>query len=173
MSLQSREQLAHFLGTKEATTFTRLAKGFSELSSSLATTTQEKKYIDGSADSITTSIEASWTISGDVYTENDANDLLYDLAYHRKRGDDAVVVMLVAQMWKPGTNNPELDFKGYKQECTFAPDNSGGGTAEESVTFSGELKAKGDPIYGWITVTKPGDGTPGTATFSATEPDAA
>ena len=173
MSLQPREQLAHFLGAKDATTFSRLGKGFAELTNSMAPTTQEKKYIDGSSDSITTSFDVSWAVNGDVYTENDANQLLYDLAYKRAKGDDAVLAMLVAQLWKPGTNNPATDFKGYKQEVTWAPDNSGGGTAEDSVTFSGELKAKGDMIEGWITITKPSGGGIWTATFSETEPDAA
>jgi hypothetical protein len=168
MPLQSRDQLAHFLGPKGGP-YTRLGKGFAELTNSMSPTTQEKKYIDGTGDSITTSYDITWAVNGDVYSDDPANELLYKMAYNRVKGADAYVEMLTCQFWVPSEFTP-VAFEGYKQEMSWAPDNSGGGSAEESVTFSGELKAKGDKIDGWITVTPGVDGAAATAVYSATPP---
>ena len=172
MGLQNRGQLAHFLADKDETAYTRLSKGFGELSSSKNPQTQEKTYIDDSTDSVTTGYQTSWSVSGDVYTEDAANELLLDLAIKEAKGDEAVVYMLVARLWEPSANNPETVCKGFKQKCSWVPDNDGGGSGGESVTFSGSLNAKGDRVHGWITITRPSSGGTWTAEFSETEPAA-
>jgi hypothetical protein len=172
MGTQNRGELAHFLADKNETAYTRLAKGFTELSSSMSPQTQEKTYIDDSSDSVTTAYQVSWAVSGDIYTLDAANAMLHALAVRRAKGDDAVVYLLVARLWEPGTNNPTKDFKGYKQKCSWVPDNDGGGAGGETVTFSGALNAKDDPVHGWITITKPPAGAVWTATFSEEEPAA-
>jgi hypothetical protein len=135
--------------------------------------TREVTYIDDQTDSITTAFQRSWAVNGDVYDENAANELLYDLAYKQAKGDEAVVYMLVGQLWKPSANNPDTVYEGYRQKCSWVPDNDGGGTGGETVTFSGSLNAKGDPTYGWLTITKTTNPEePWTATFSEDEPPA-
>jgi hypothetical protein len=171
MGLQNREKLATWISDKAETVYNRLAKGFSELSSSMNAQKSEKTYIDDSTDVVTTSYQRSWAVNGDVYTENPANDLLYDLAWNQSKGDDAVVYLLTAKKW---VTDPELPnvYPGYKQQCTWTPDNDGGGAGGESVTFSGSLDAKGDPIHGWVTEVPNADPEkPSTATFSLTKPD--
>jgi hypothetical protein len=174
MSSQPRGNLVHFLGPKDSdssTVFTRLAKGVSELSSTMNPQTREVTYIDDQTDSITTAYQRSWAVSSDVYTENDANEMLYELTFRQAKGDDAVVYMVVAQLWKPSENNPTLVYQGYKQKCSWVPDNDGGGTGGETVTFSGSLNAKGDPTYGWVDITRSTDAdVPWTGKFTETEP---
>jgi hypothetical protein len=172
MGSQNRGQLVHFLGAADAGPYTRLAKGFSELSSSMNAQTKDVTYIDDSVDSTTTGYQRSWSVSGDVYTENAANELLFKLTYDQAKGDEAVVYLLNVLMWKPSEDNPTTVFQGYKQKCSWVPDNEGGGAGGDTVNFSGALNAKGDPVYGWATITKPSDDTaPWTAVFSVDEPD--
>ena len=173
MGSQNRKQLGHYLSQTETGLFTQLAKGFSDLSSTLNAQTKEVTYIDDSSDSTITAYARSWEVTGDVFTDNPANELLFRLAYTQAKGDDAVVWLINVIGWQPSENNPETVFKANKQKCSWIPSNDGGGAGGETVTFAGTLAAKGDPVYGWATVT-PGatDEEPPTAVFSADEPAA-
>jgi hypothetical protein len=170
MGLQNRGKLVHFIADKDETIYNRLAKGFAELSSSKNPTTQEKTYIDDTTDTVTTAYNTSWAVSGDIYTGDPSNMMLFDLATLEAKGDDAVVYLISAFMWEPHSKEPDRVFKGFKQMCAFVPDNDGGGTGGESVSFSGTLSAKGDRQHGWVTITKPANNAPWTCTFNEEEP---
>jgi hypothetical protein len=169
MGLQNREKLAHFISNADNGTFNRLALGFTELSSSLNAQKSEKTYINDTTDVVTTSYQKSWSVNGDVYTEDAANEMLYSLAYNQLKGDDAIVYMLVAKKWVVDPDRPN-EYPGYKQKCNWTPDNDGGGSGGENITYSGTLDAKGDPVFGWVTeIPNATDPTkPSTATFSLT-----
>lgn len=169
MGTQNRGQLAHFIAAAGKSTYDRLAKGFTDMASNLNPQTREVTYIDDSSDSTTTGFQPSWPVSGDVYTDNKANVLLYDLSVNRAKGDAAVVELLVARMWEESETASGV-YKGYKQKTTWVPDSDGGGAGGETVTFSGNLNAKGDPVMGWITIVPGVGGAEATATFSETEP---
>jgi hypothetical protein len=172
MGLQPRDNLFQFLSNKVKDTWTRIGQGFEELSSSKNPQTQEKKWIDGSSETIATGYQTSWAINGNVYSGNVVNDMLFNMAIHEVKGDDALLNMITAWGWDPSDNNPDTVFKGYTQDVSFIPDNDGGGSAEESVAFSGTLNAKGDRTCGWVTITK-STTAPWTAVFSEEEPAAA
>lgn len=69
MGSQNRKQLGHYLAKLEAGPYSQLAKGFSELTSSLNAQTKEVTYIDDTTDSTITAYARSWEVSGDVFTE--------------------------------------------------------------------------------------------------------
>jgi hypothetical protein len=174
MSVQTRGSLSHFLGDKTDTPpYVRAAKGFSDLSDSIDPQVKEATYIDDTTESTTIALKRSWSFSGDRYTENPANDMLYELTRSRAKGDDAVVYMVNVEEWEPSANNPDTVFRAEKWKCSWAPTSGGGGTGGESVTFAGTLNGKGDPVDGWATVTKdPDPDIPWTCTFSIDEPEA-
>lgn len=158
MSTQSRGQLSHHLAkTENATTWHRLGKGIESLDSAMNPQTTEKTWIDDSSESTTTGYQPAWAVNGDIYDGDEASQLLYDMTWHRAKNDDAQVYMIVCKHWEAGTSPGS--FKAYKQLCSWAPESDGGGSGGETVTFSGSLNAKGDPVYGEF--------NPETTTFTA------
>lgn len=151
MGTLNRGELAHFMDVESV--FYRLAKGMVELSSAANPQEKETTYIDDSSEATVTGYQPSWSITGDVYNSDPVNDKLYDLAWKRAKGDGAVLTMINVQKWTPSENSP-TKFKAYKQLGTWIPDNDGGGSGGETVTFGGNFKAKGDAVYGWATITE-------------------
>jgi hypothetical protein len=144
----------HFLSDRLESGYNRLAKGFTELSDSLNPKTKEVTYIDDFVDTINTGYQTSWGVSGDFYDNDPANEMLFDMSNRLVRGEDAIVYMLVAYMWKKSENQENL-YRGFRQECIWIPSASGGGTGGDSVTYAGNLNARGDRLFGWIRVASP------------------
>jgi hypothetical protein len=170
MGTQPRDQLVHFLSDKDGVENNRIGSGFEELSSSKNAQTQEKHYIDGTSEVVTTTYQTAWAVNGNVYSDNKVNDMLFDMARKEVKGDDAVRKLTTVYLWEPSENNPETVFKAFQQEVSFVPDNDGGGSAEETVSFSGTLNARGDRTWGWATLTMPAGKSLWTCVFSETEP---
>lgn len=164
---QNRGQLAHFLAKPGETTYDRLAKGYTDMESTLNPQTREATYIDDSSDSTTTGFQVSYSISGNYYDEDPANMLLFDMSVRLVKGPEAVLSLVEAHLWREH-ETVSGTYEGFKQECTWVPESSGGGAGGDTVTYGGSLNGKGDRVHGWVTIDK--SVTPWTATFSETEP---
>lgn len=150
MAEQSREKLQHYLSATKAGPFNRIAKGFEELGNALNPQEQTRTYIDGASSTVTTGFQPSWSFTGNVYSDDTVNKLLLDKAIMRAKGDDAIVWMLNVYTWE---EEGVSEYRAYLQECTWMPGSDGGGSGEGDVEFSGEMRAKGDPIHGAASIT--------------------
>lgn len=162
---QNRGELRHYISETETGTFTRAAKGISSLGSSLNPQEVTRTYIDDSSSTTTTGYQPEWPVDGNIYDGDTVMDLLHAKAVARAKGADAQLWMLNAFMWQEGTETGSV--KGYKQQVTWLPDSDGGGDGGSDVTFSGTLRAIGNPVYGDIVITEATDTTPETAAFTA------
>lgn len=162
---QNRGRLSHFIHPLGQTTGHRLGRGFSEMSGNLGPQTREVTYIDDSYDSCINAYQPNWPVSGDYYDQDPANMLLYDLSVNLAKGVDAALMLIEARTWDKHETKTDT-CRGFKQECIWAADSGGGGAGGETVTFSGQLKARGERVHGWVTITPGRDGAPDTATFS-------
>jgi hypothetical protein len=153
MAEQTRGNLSHFVSKTVDGTFDRLAKGISSMSNALNPQEQTNTYIDDSSSTVTTGYNSEWGIDGSVYDTDPALDMLHDMAVNRDKGDDAIIYMVNAFGWMEGKEISD-SVRGYRQECNFAPGSDGGGDGGSDVSFSGTIRAKGNPIYGDVVITK-------------------
>lgn len=157
MGLQSRGQLSGWVSKTKTGPLYRIAKGIETLDNAKNPQTTEYTWIDDSSDSNTSGYQESWSVSGFLYEGDEASEMLHEMAWTNAKNDDAVLYYTIVRNWKEGTETGTYDAK--QLEVSFAPENEGGGTGGENVTFSGTLNAKGDPVYGTFDM--------GTKTFTA------
>ncbi len=69
------------------------------------------------------------------------------MAWSNARNDDATLYHVVARHWLPVSGQTDA-FDAKLTQVSFAPENEGGGTGGENVTFSGTFNAKGDLEFG-------------------------
>jgi hypothetical protein len=146
MAEQPRGELKEFIGETATGTFMRLAKGFTSMAGNMNPQEQTLTYIDDSTTTTTTGYQPEWPVDGNIYTGDPANDFLYAKTWEMVKGDDATVYLVRVQSWEDGSTAGS--FKAKRYACNWAPSSDGGGAGGEVNTFSGSLKAKGDPIFG-------------------------
>lgn len=146
MGLQSRGQLSGWISKTKTGPFSRLAKGVETLDNAKNPQTSEFTWIDDSSDSNTSGFQESFAVSGYLYAGDTASEMLHAMAWDNAKNEDAVIYYCIVRGWMEGTATGTYDAKLL--EVSYAPENEGGGTGGENVTFSGTFNAKGDPIKG-------------------------
>lgn len=146
MGLQSRGQLSSWVSKTKTGPFNRLAKGIETLDNAKNPQTNEFTWIDDSSDSNTSGFQESFAVSGYFYDGDPASEMLHEMAWTNAKNEDASLYYCIVRHWEEGTTSGTYDAKLL--EVSFAPENEGGGTGGENVTFSGTFNAKGDPISG-------------------------
>ena len=147
MGEQARGELREYIADDIAGPYMRLGKGFTSMAGNMNPQEVTRTYIDDSTSTVTTGFQPEWPVEGNIYTGDPANELLYEKTWHMAKGDDAIVYLVRVQMWEDGTINTDAK-KSKRYMCNWAPASDGGGAGGEDNTFSGSLKAKGDPVYG-------------------------
>ncbi len=146
MGLQSRGQLSGWVSKTEAGPFNRLAKGIETPDNAKNPQTQEYTWIDDGSDSNTSGYQESFSVSGFLYEGDPASEMLHEMVWTNAKNDDATIYYCIVRGWKEGSSEGTYDAKLLT--ISFAPENEGGGTGGDNVTFSGTMNVKGDPVSG-------------------------
>lgn len=164
MAEQNRGELRHYISKTLDGPFVRLAKGISSLGSNLNAQEVTRTYIDDSSSTTTTGFQEEWPVDGNIFFDDPAMDLLYDMAVKRAKGADALLYMVVLRKWDDGTAAGSK--KAYRQQVTWLPASDGGGDGGGDVTFSGSLRAAGSPVYGEGVITEATESAPEKVVFT-------
>lgn len=160
MAEQNRGELRHYISKNSDGPFVRLAKGISSLGSNLNAQEVTRTYIDDSSSTTTTGFQEEWTVDGNVFYEDAAMDMLYEMAVKRAKGPEALLYMVVLRNWDGDSGTK----KAYRQKVTWLPSSDGGGGAD--VTFSGSLRAADAPVHGNGVITPATETTSETVSFT-------
>jgi hypothetical protein len=142
-----RTGLLSYINTHPGTTdvYDFMGQGFVDLSDALGAKVDSTQYInDDNESSTVTGYSPEWSFSGDVYDGDPAIDFLRNLALTRATGADLetdYVSFLAADVV---TN--EVDC--YAHPVIVVMESVEGGAGGEKLSFSGSLKANGDPVAG-------------------------
>lgn len=148
----ARSQHQHFLSKEETGVKTRLAKGFSTIDNSITTDEDTTTWVDGVSDTIPTAQTWAWSIDGNIYLGNTANELLADMTRTATLGSESTVYLVNVYTWKPVGSLTDT-YEADMYPCTFAPSGYGGGEGSSSAGFSGNLTAKSARIPGTAKIT--------------------
>lgn len=121
-------------GATDVSNYAVVEMGISGLDSQMNPTTQDKQYIRAGQNTMKTGTQRSFTVSGDRYVGDEAQD--YCLAHATKYGTGNKVVTDYVYF-------NVLTGKGEKGQCSIIVNSDGSGNAGESSAIDIEFKKQG------------------------------
>ena len=147
-----------------APTFQRM-KYFTEMSGSKNPTEYSRRYVDEKTERTdVTGYSESWAFAFDEYTDDDVLTDIVGIIDNNKLGTEAHRDVVFV-------NFSSLSGSAYKAcKQTFALIGDAEGDSTDAYTYSGNLRAVGDKVWGTATIATPTSGTPDNAeTITFTE----
>ena len=142
-----KHQIAFFAKTTaEAESFSRISKGFTDLSGALNPTTETTQYIGESTQTTTTtSYNPSYSFSAERYCGDVFNDYLYEIG--RDQVLNATVHQIVRVDMSDPTEQPD-EYNAVAAEYNVSIDANDTGAAGAKVGYTGTLSQKGKLVKG-------------------------
>lgn len=161
MALVSRDDKVAFMevGSGNSKTLNRMTN-FTTMSQSKNPSEYSRRYIDKHIDDVdVTGYSPAIAYAFDQYSENEVHKSIAQVHDDELIGDDALRTVVVVDLSTEGTTSGT--FAAIQRTYSVIPDADGDST--DAYTYSGNFRAKGDPIKGTATTT---DGWK-TCTFTA------
>ena len=142
-----KHQIAFFAKTTaEADSFSRISKGFTDLSGALNPTTETSQYIgEATQTTTTTSYNPNYTFTAERYCGDVFNDYLYEIG--RDQVLNATVHQIVRVDMSDPTESPN-EYNAVAAEYNVSIDTNDTGAAGAKVGYTGTLSQKGDLVKG-------------------------
>ena len=149
MSIAARCELLSYLniGDTETPRWALIGEGFSDLTENLNPKTKDSHYIhQKSGTNSITAYSPTFDFTADLDKEDAVTTFISNIGRERKVGADCETEIVNCYMWLKGS--AEGTCVAYKQKVAIKVDNSGSGAGGDSMTLTGSLLYKGDPVKG-------------------------
>ena len=140
-------------GTEEGNVTFKRMKYFTDMSGSKNPTEYSRRYVDEKGERTdVTGYSESWGFSFDEYNGDTVLEDVVEIIDNNKLGSDAHRDIVFVNFSKQSGGG----YVACKQTFAVIADSEGGST--DAYTYSGNLKAVGDKVWGVASIAKPTDG---------------